>query len=191
VHFTSPIRRYADLLVHRALIATLGAGPGGLRPQDEKNLDRIAGEISIAERRAMAAERDTVDRLIALWLAERIGAHFQGRIRGVTRAGLFVELMESGADGFVPISKIGEDFYDYQESHHRLVGRTTGETFRLGDAVEVRLVEALPYAGSLRLELLREAPQPHRRAGGKPSRKRPPGGKPAEGRQSRRHRGKK
>lgn len=111
----------------------------------------------------MAAERDTVDRLIATWLAERVGAHFEGRIRGVTRAGLFVELEESGADGFVPISTIGEDFYEHQETHHRLVGRTTGETFRLGDAVEVRLVEALPFAGSLRLELLRDAPKPTRR----------------------------
>jgi ribonuclease R len=159
-HFTSPIRRYADLLVHRALIAALSLGAGGLRAQDETSLDRVAGEISVAERRAMAAERDTVDRLIASWLAERVGAHFEGRIRGVTRSGLFVELEESGADGFVPISTIGEDFYEYQETHHRLVGRTTGETFRLGDAVEVRLVEALPYAGSLRLELLREAPPP-------------------------------
>ncbi len=191
VHFTSPIRRYADLLVHRALIASLSLGAGGLRPQDEKNLDRVAGEISIAERRAMAAERDTVDRLIALWLAERIGAHFQGRIRGVTRAGLFVELMDSGADGFVPISKIGEDFYEFQEAKHRLVGRATGETFRLGDAVEVRLVEALPYAGSLRLELLREAPQPGSRTRSKPSRTRPADSGPSPSRPSRRHRGKK
>jgi ribonuclease R len=170
-HFTSPIRRYADLLVHRSLITALKLGAGGLRAQDHARLERVAGEISVAERRAMAAERDTVDRLIASFLAERVGSTFEGRIRGVTRAGLFVELAETGADGFVPISTIGEDFYEFQETHHRLVGRTTGETFRLGDAVEVRLVEALPYAGNLRLELLREAPTAgrgaRRRAAGK------------------------
>ena len=187
VHFTSPIRRYADLLIHRSLISALSLGAGGLRSTDEKRLERIAGEISVAERRAMAAERDTVDRLIALWLAERVGADFEGRIRGVTRAGLFVELMESGADGFIPISTIGEDFYEYQEAHHRLVGRTTGETFRLGDAVSVRLVEAMPYAGSLRLELLRDAPKPapkHKHSGrARPSR---PRGSPRQSRRLRR-----
>jgi ribonuclease R len=166
VHFTSPIRRYSDLLVHRALISALGLGPGGMRGEDRKRLERVAGEISIAERRAMAAERDTADRLIASWLAERVGAEFSGRIRGVTRAGLFVELEESGADGFVPISTIGADFYDYQESHYRLVGRSTGEKFRLGDPVEVRLVDAQPYAGSLRLELVREAPRTGRQRSG-------------------------
>jgi ribonuclease R len=155
-HFTSPIRRYADLLVHRALISALRLGEGGMRSADVEKLDRVAGEISVAERRAMAAERDTLDRLIAAWLAERVGAEFEGRIRGVTRAGLFVELLESGADGFVPISTIGEDFYVFEESRHRLVGRSTGETFRLGDAVHVRLAEAAPYAGTLRFELLRD-----------------------------------
>src|SRR5690606_34077639 len=105
-------------------------GAGGLPSREAGRLERIAGEISAAERRAMAAERDTVDRLIALWLSDQVGATFGGRIRGVTRAGLFVELQETGADGFVPISTIGEDFYEYHEAHHRLVGRTTGETFR-------------------------------------------------------------
>jgi ribonuclease R len=188
VHFTSPIRRYADLLVHRALISSFVLGAGALRASDEAHLERIAGEISVAERRAMAAERDTVDRLIAFWLADRVGAHFEGRVRGVTRAGLFVELQESGADGFVPISTIGEDFYEYHEAHHRLVGRTTGETFRLGDAVEVRLVEALPYAGSLRLELLREAPRAGRGARRRGAAQRPGGTKGRGGRQERRRR---
>jgi ribonuclease R len=170
-HFTSPIRRYADLLIHRALIAALKLGAGGMRPQDTARLDRIAGEISVAERRAMAAERDTVDRLVAFWLSERVGARFEGRIRGVTRAGLFVELEETGADGFVPISTIGSDFYEFQEAHHRLVGRRTGETFRLGDSVEVRLVEALPYAGRLRLELLWDADEAREAAGPRRSRR--------------------
>jgi ribonuclease R len=201
-HFTSPIRRYADLLVHRALIASHGLSEGGLRPQDGADLDRIAGEISVAERRAMAAERDTVDRLVASWLSERIGAKFEGRIRGVTRAGLFVELEESGADGFVPISTIGDDYYEYQETQHRLVGRSTGELFSLGDQVEVRLVEALPYAGSLRLELLRDGAEgrprvrPERRGrtrpgpSGKPERERPGKRKAGQPRESRRSRAK-
>ncbi len=162
-HFTSPIRRYADLIVHRALIATLQLGPGGMAVGDEPKLERIAGEISLAERRAMKAERDTVDRLIAAWLADRVGARFAGHIRGVTRAGLFVELDETGADGFVPISTLGKDYYEYHADHHRLAGRQSGETFRLGDAVEVRLVEALPFAGAMRFEMESEGHYPARR----------------------------
>ncbi|MHA1189353.1 MAG: ribonuclease R [Alphaproteobacteria bacterium] len=153
-HFTSPIRRYADLLVHRALVTAFGLGPGGQPRDDATDLETIAGEISTAERRAMAAERDTKDRLIASWLADRVGAQFTGNIRGVTRAGLFVELDETGADGFVPISTIGDDYYLYEEDRHRVIGRNTGEVFALGDAVEVRLVEALPFAGALRFEIL-------------------------------------
>jgi ribonuclease R len=155
-HFTSPIRRYADLLVHRALIGALKFGSDGLPEGIEAELPEIAARISAAERRAMAAERDTIDRLVAHWLADRIGATFAGRIAGVTRAGLFVKLDETGADGFVPMRSLGSDYFIYDESRHAITGRETGETHRLGDIVEVKLVEVAPLAGALRFELLSE-----------------------------------
>lgn len=102
----------------------------------------------------MFAERETIDRLIAFWLCDRVGAEFSGRIAGVTKSGLFVKLLQNGADGFIPASTIGMDYYEYVESAHALVGRATGETFQLGDAVQVKLVEAAPFAGSLRFEIL-------------------------------------
>jgi ribonuclease R len=156
-HFTSPIRRYADLIVHRALIRALSLGSDGLpNSADVRSLGEIAARISAAERRAMKAERETVDRLIAHFLADRVGATFSGRISGVTRAGLFVKLDETGADGFVPARTVGADYYRYHEDKHALIGDTTGETYRLGDRVSVKLVEAAPVAGALRFELLSE-----------------------------------
>jgi ribonuclease R len=155
-HFTSPIRRYADLIVHRGLIRALKLGDDGLPDGMETRLEAIGADVSAAERRAMLAERDTVDRLIALWLSDQVGARFTGRISGVVKSGLFVRLDDTGADGFVPASTIGDDYYHYDESSHSMSGRTTGETFSLGDRVEVRLVEAAPYAGSLQFELLSE-----------------------------------
>ncbi len=155
-HFTSPIRRYADLIVHRALIRALKLGPDGLPDDFETALPEIAARISAAERRAMAAERDTIDRLVAHWLVDRIGATFTGRIAGVTRAGLFVKLDDSGADGFVPMNSLGSDYFVYDEASHSVTGRNTGETHRLGDQVEVKLIEAVPLAGALRFELLTE-----------------------------------
>jgi ribonuclease R len=156
-HFTSPIRRYADLVVHRALIAALKLGKDGLSPHTTRDqLAEIGEKISIAERRAMAAERETIDRLIAHHMADQIGATFQGQISGVTRAGLFVKLAGTGADGFIPAATIGADFYRYDEATHALTGDRTGETYRLGDRVEVKLVEAAPVAGALRFELLSE-----------------------------------
>ncbi|WP_295555149.1 ribonuclease R [uncultured Hyphomicrobium sp.] len=153
-HFTSPIRRYADLLVHRALIRALKLGAGGLEDQEATRLADTAKEISDAERRAMAAERETIDRLIAAHLADRIDANFEGRIAGVTRSGLFVKLKETGADGFVPVSTLGQDFFSHVEEAHALVGNRSGETFQLGDPVTVRLVEVIPSAGAIRFEML-------------------------------------
>jgi ribonuclease R len=159
-HFTSPIRRYADLVVHRALIRGLGLGEGAL-PETEtvETLTEVAAQISLTERRAMKAERETADRLIAHFLADRIGATFQGRISGVTRAGLFVKLTDTGADGLIPIRTLGTEYFNYDETRHALVGSRSGAMHRLGDVVDVRLVEAAPVAGALRFELLSEASQ--------------------------------
>jgi ribonuclease R len=156
-HFTSPIRRYADLIVHRALIRGLGLREGAL-PETEtpETLSEIAAQISVTERRAMKAERETADRLIAHFLADRIGATFQGRISGVTRAGLFVKLSDTGADGLIPIRTLGTEYFNYDETRHALVGTRSGAMHRLGDVVDVRLVEAAPVAGALRFELLSE-----------------------------------
>jgi len=154
-HFTSPIRRYADLVVHRALIRALKLGSDGLpTAADGQSLGEIAARISASERRAMLAERETADRLIAHFLADRIGATFEGRISGVTRAGLFVKLDGTGADGFVPARLIGAEYFRYYEARHALIGDTSGETYQLGDRVRVRLAEAAPVAGALRFELL-------------------------------------
>lgn len=154
-HFTSPIRRYADLIVHRALITHLKLGSDGLAPDiSRKELVKIGEMISAAERRAMAAERETVDRLVAHFLADQIGASFEGRIAGVTKSGLFVKLTETGADGFVPAATIGADYYAYDEATHSLTGSRHGESFRLGDPITVKLVEAAPMAGALRFEIV-------------------------------------
>src|SRR5262249_10827633 len=111
---------------------------------------------SAAERRAMKAERETFDRLLAHFLADRIGATFDGHISGATRAGLFVKLDDTGADGFVPARTIGTEYFRYHEDRHALIGARSGETYRLGDRVTVRLVEAAPVAGALRFEILSE-----------------------------------
>ena len=156
-HFTSPIRRYADLIVHRALIRALGLGPDGLTDDEIPRLASVAKAISDTERRAMSAERETTDRLIAAHLADRIGATFAARIAGVTRSGLFVRLKDTGADGYIPISSLGDDYYHHIEGAHALVGARTGAGYRLGDTVEVRLLEAIPSAGALRFEMLTAA----------------------------------
>ena len=161
-HFTSPIRRYSDLVVHRALIRALKLGADGLKDESIPSLAELAASLSAAERRAMVAERETIDRLIVNHLSSKIGASFSGRISGVTRSGLFVKLEETGADGFVPAATIGKDFYKFDEAKHALIGQRTAEIFRLGDQVKVKLVEASPVAGALRFELLPGLREQHR-----------------------------
>ncbi len=152
-HFTSPIRRCADLLIHRALISGFGLGEGGLPPDAVATFSDVAEHISMAERRAAKAEREVVDRYAALYLQDRVGATFPGRIGGVARFGLFVTLHETGADGLVPISTLPSDYYRHDEARNRLVGQRNGRVFSLGDAVTVRLIEANPLTGSLVLAL--------------------------------------
>ncbi len=184
-HFTSPIRRYADLIVHRALITALGLGGDGLSPDDLARLHETAEMITAAERRAMAAERETVDRLVALHLKDRVGSVFPAKVSGVTGAGLFVKLAELGADGFVPAMSLGGDRYVHDEARHALVGLRTGESWRLGDTVEVRLLEVTPVSGGMRFEMVSEG-----RRGERPARPSGPGRRPFAGkRASRRRRG--
>ena len=155
-HFTSPIRRYADLIVHRALIRALKQGDDGLSDWDVKNLKDTADHITEAERRAMAAERDATDRYVAAFLSERVGASFEGRITGVTRFGLFIRLAETGADGLVPIRNLGDEYFTHDDRAHALVGEKTGQRWRLGTAVTVKLIEATPITGGLLFEMLSE-----------------------------------
>jgi ribonuclease R len=171
-HFTSPIRRYADLIVHRGLIRAGKLGDGGLpETEDLRSLAETSAAISATERRAMKAERETFDRLLAHFLADRVGATFEGRISGVTRAGLFVKLDDTGADGFIPARTIGNEYFRYEETRHALIGNHSGETHRLGDPVTVKLVEAAPVAGALRFELLSEGRYDGRKAAARPPRR--------------------
>jgi ribonuclease R len=158
-HFTSPIRRYADLIVHRALIRALGLGDDGLSAEDIARLKDTAERITMAERRSMAAERDATDRYVAAFLENRTGAEFEGRITGVTRFGLFVRLAETGADGLVPVSSLGGEYFIHDDKTHALVGERTGARWRLGRNVDVRLREATPITGGLLLEMLSD-PEP-------------------------------
>ncbi len=153
-HFTSPIRRYADLVVHRALIRAFKLGDDGLTDTEVEALHDIGEDISNTERRAMAAERDSVDRYIAAFMDSKVGLTFEGRVSGVTRFGLFVRLEETGADGLVPIRTLPGGYFTHDERRHRLVDQETGLSFSLGETVTVRLEEATPLTGGLRFELI-------------------------------------
>jgi ribonuclease R len=184
-HFTSPIRRYADLIVHRALIRALKLGDDGLTEEEAARLEEIAEHITMCERRSMAAERDATSRYIAAYLAGRIGAEFEGRVTGVTRFGLFIRLDESQADGLAPVSSLGDERWSHDEAAHALVGDMSGHRFQLGMRVRVRLEEATPISGGLILTVLSDPLPPaegwrrgsggFNRDGGRRFRPNPPG----------------
>ncbi|MFZ5711090.1 MAG: ribonuclease R [Pseudomonadota bacterium] len=177
-HFTSPIRRYSDLIVHRALISGHGWGKDGLSAADIEMLPETAEQVSECERRSMAAERDTTDRYLAAYLSDRVGAEFTGRVSGVARFGLFVKLDETGADGLIPIRTLGREFFHYDARTQTLMGADTGTVLGIGQRVTVRLAEAVPVTGGLVLELLgidgAGMPAGPGRARGKPARRVPP-----------------
>jgi len=185
-HFTSPIRRYADLVVHRGLIRALKLGDDGLTHYEIKTLADTAEHITATERRSMQAEREAIERYIALFLHDKVGGAFHGRIVGVTRFGLFVKLHDTGADGIVPVSSLRDDYYIHDDVQHALIGERSGRRWRLGAPIEVKLLEAAPLTGGLLFEALSEpeahdpnAPRPRlgvrRQVAGRPSRGGPPG----------------
>jgi ribonuclease R len=161
-HFTSPIRRYADLLVHRALIRGLQLGDGALASDEAERFPDTAAQITATERRAQLAERDAIDRYLAAYMADKVGANFAARISGVTPFGLFVTVAESGASGLVPVRSLPDDFWQYDEREQALTGRRTRLAFRLAQEVEVRLSEASPVTGSLVFHILQGAPDQRR-----------------------------
>ncbi|MEM1398180.1 MAG: RNB domain-containing ribonuclease, partial [Pseudomonadota bacterium] len=189
-HFTSPIRRYADLTVHRALVRAMKLGEGAQTDAEAQNLERVAQDISDLERRAMAAERESKDRFLAAHLAERVGDTFAGRVRGVTRYGLFVSLTETGAEGFIPIRTLGYEQFRHEERLNAIISERTQRGFRLGQQVEVRLAEASPLAGGMRFDMLSDTidlprlspsagiKRPVKSGASTPVRKKVPGGRP-------------
>ena len=150
-HFTSPIRRYADLMVHRALVSAYGLGDGGLN--GDEDFERVGETISRLERRAMEAERDTIDRYVAAYLAERVGETVEARITGVANFGFFATVDGVGGDGLMPVRDLGGEYFRFDEAARRLVGETSGEEYALGQRLSLRLAEANPVSGALRFEL--------------------------------------
>jgi ribonuclease R len=159
-HFTSPIRRYADLLVHRALISGLKLGPDGLTGEEMARFADTAEHITTTERRATLAERDAIDRYLAAFMADKQGVVFQARISGVARFGLFVTVIDNGATGLVPMGSLPDDYWMYDEATQTLSGRRTRQAYHLAQIVEARLSEASPVTGGLLFHLLGGSPQP-------------------------------
>lgn len=152
-HFTSPIRRYADLEVHRALIRVLELGEGGMR-DDPTHLHQVGVHISAMERIAATAEREVVDRFVISFMASAIHDEFQVTIVGVNNFGLFVEVDQMGAQGFIPKGSLNGDYFIFDQDNHRLVGRRTRISYQLGQPLKARLIQADPLTSSMNFEII-------------------------------------
>ena len=152
-HFTSPIRRYADLIVHRSLVAAYKLGAGGLAETEAASMDAIGQGISALERRAMEAERDTIDRYVAAYLSKRVGEIMDVRITGVTNFGFFATVEGIGGDGLMPVRDIGSEYFRFDEGARTLTGEASGEQFAQGQMLKLKLAEANPVSGALRFEM--------------------------------------
>ena len=189
-HFTSPIRRYADLIVHRSLVRSFGLGEGALSLDKVEKFVEIGEKISMLERRAMEAERETVDRYVAAFLADRVGQILKCRITGVQSFGFFATVLDLGGDGLVPASILGNEYFRFDEAARALIGETSGETYRQGQMIELKLAEANPASGALRFELAEGSFAGPRRSGPRRDRTLPRG--PRRGRPANiRHQGRK
>ena len=181
-HFTSPIRRYADLVVHRALVGAYRLGPGELSAADAAAMEQIGESISGLERRAMEAERDTIDRYVAAFLSEKVGETVSARITGVQNYGFFATVEGIGGDGLMSVRDLGGEYFRFDEAARELVGEQSGETYALGQRLDLRLAEANPVSGALRFELpggKGAAPGPRHVGPARKDRVRPPRGRPA------------
>src|SRR4051812_35644756 len=161
-HFTSPIRRYADLIVHRALVRAYGLGEGGLSEAEAEAMEVTGELISQLERRAMEAGRDKLDRYLGAYLSERVGDLVDCRITGVQPFGFFATVEGLGGDGLVPVSTLGTEYFRYEEARQSLIGEDSDLTFSPGQRLKLRLVEANPVSGGLRFELPDAGPAPRR-----------------------------
>jgi ribonuclease R len=169
-HFTSPIRRYADLIVHRSLVASYGLGPGALTTDEAASMERIGESISRLERRAMEAERDTIDRYVAAFLSEKVGEVIEARVTGVQNFGVFATVEGIGGDGLLPVRDLGTEYFRYDEAARKLVGEQSGDEFTIGQRLQLRLAEANPVSGALRFELPEGKYAPPSTAGRQPPR---------------------
>ncbi|HEX8937150.1 MAG TPA: ribonuclease R [Sphingomicrobium sp.] len=173
-HFTSPIRRYADLLVHRSLVKAYALGEGALPAGDEERFEQIGEQISMLERRAMEAERETIDRYVAAFLADQVGQLVECRITGVQPFGFFATVEDLGGDGLLLAKDLGQEYFRYDEGAKQLVGEETGEAYRIGQRLTLRLSESNPVSGALRFELPEGRSAPIRRDRMRGRRGRPP-----------------